>query len=125
MMIRGAVILFLLKAVSSLASSTTTSPLPITTSTEFPSTSTDHATSIIPTATSATTTSATTPIKSTDERDISSGSTTDIPSTTEEPGNDELSPGAICGIVLGSLAGVALIMGGIYLLKVKHLLCFG
>lgn len=36
-----------------------------------------------------------------------------------------LSGGAIAGIVIGSLAGVALLAGGVYLLKAKGLLCFG
>lgn len=40
------------------------------------------------------------------------------------PVSSGLSGGAIAGIVIGSLAGVALLAGGVYLLKAKGLLCF-
>ncbi|XP_063853639.1 uncharacterized protein LOC135096197 [Scylla paramamosain] len=51
--------------------------------------------------------------------------TTDITTTTEGSGGDELSDGAIAGIVIGSLAGVGLIIGGVYFMKKKEMLCFG
>lgn len=57
--------------------------------------------------------------------DMSSEPSTGGPVTEgPDPDNEGLSGGAIAGIVIGSLAGVALIAGGVYYLKVKSLLCF-
>ncbi|TOF74768.1 hypothetical protein CGJ15_27155, partial [Vibrio parahaemolyticus] len=49
-------------------------------------------------------------------------STTGSTTTTIKP--NKLTGGAIAGIVIGSIAGVALIIGGIYFMKVKGVLCF-
>ncbi|KAG0719900.1 Carcinoembryonic antigen-related cell adhesion molecule 1 [Chionoecetes opilio] len=51
---------------------------------------------------------------------------TPTPTTPEpEPSDPGLSDGAIAGIVIGSIAGVALLGGGIYFMKKKEMLCFG
>ncbi|XP_045586768.2 uncharacterized protein [Procambarus clarkii] len=86
-----------------------------------------------------TTSSTVTGSSTTPEGDPTTGSTIDFGSTdfsTEEPVSTttttttttaspkQLSGGAIAGIVIGSIAGVALIAGGIYFMKVKKMLCF-
>jgi hypothetical protein len=51
---------------------------------------------------------------------VSNTTSTTIPSTTSSPGSPGLSTGSIVLIVLGSLLGVALIIGGIVLFIKKR-----
>ncbi|XP_045109329.1 carcinoembryonic antigen-related cell adhesion molecule 1-like [Portunus trituberculatus] len=62
---------------------------------------------------------------STDSSNSTDFTTVPVETTTPDGGDEGLSDGAIAGIVIGSLAGVGLIAGGVYFMKKKDMLCFG